>query len=152
MNQVLSMFDSIKDGFSIVAPTPKMTRLAFGRIDENVAEVPTALGGLTAGTPQKAIAELPRPLSIYKFIIPSTTMKSITSDIASQQVILNTDKHPRRSPLWIKTASMAVFLLLAAGVVATLFNRNAFTAALVPLGFTLWAVLVSVIRSRDVSH
>jgi hypothetical protein len=55
------------------------------------------------------------------------------------------------SPYWMRvTAIMTVFLLIS-GVVLTIVDRNVMTGALVPLGFTLWAVLANSIRSRGQS-
>jgi hypothetical protein len=151
MNQAQLMSASITGEYGVSASLPRESGPVASRIGERIAELRSAIGGLTAAAPRKAIAELPSGLSIEKFVIQGTAMKSSASGFASQQVHLGTDKPRKASPLWVKVGSVTVLLLLAAGVVTTVFDRNAFTMVLVPLGFTLWAALVCIIRFRDPS-
>jgi len=53
-----------------------------------------------------------------------------------------------RSPIIIRVGTLLVFLLFLAGIISTIFERNALSAALVPAGFTLWAVLASSLKVR----
>lgn len=151
MNQTQLISASMTSEFGIITSPLGKTEPAVNRIDERVAELRAYLGGLAAGASRNEMAELPGALAPYTFAIPRTTIKINTLGFTLQQALLDADERQRTSPLWLKIGSVMVLLLLAAGVIATIFDRNAFTTALVPLGFTFWASLATVIRSRNLS-
>jgi hypothetical protein len=52
-------------------------------------------------------------------------------------------------PAIYRLTALGVFLLLAAGVIGMVVAPSQVTALGVPLGFTLWAVLVPFVEQRD---
>lgn len=53
------------------------------------------------------------------------------------------------NPRWVKISSVLIIVMLLGGVIGSLVSVNPYTTALVPIGFSLWAILVAAIRSRD---
>jgi hypothetical protein len=100
------------------------------------------LGRPSSGMAHGGMPKFPTPLP------SSTSLSAFSGAISMKMAHMEEQQSDYRSPLIVRLATILVFLLLSVGILSTIFERNALTAALVPAGFTLWAVLASSLRAR----